>query len=572
MAEYDMVIRGGTIVDGTGIPSHKADLAIKDGRVAKISGRIPAGGAKEIDASGCIVAPGAIDLHTHYDAQLNWDPYATLSGWFGVTSLTIGQCGFGFAPTRAADRDLNMRMMNRIEAIPLESMRQGLRWDWETFPEYMDSLDKQGLGVNVGALVPFSPLRGYVLGMIPARERTSVNEAELNQMKQIMHDGMKAGAFGISADANQEDRCEDGRALPSHVASKEEFIAMAEIMGDFGVGHIGWTLGLGHDEDTLSDYRELLAQMARVSGRPLHFEGGNAPADWFESARAEGLNMILQEVCMEVEAEFTLAEYNLFDYMPNWVNPLVGSAEERAAKLRDPAVRAGMKADVDGGPAGPEGNRMVQMASDRTDWTRFRVMEVANERNHNYEGMSIAQIADQENKHPVDALLDLALDEDLQTEFIHLVAFGDEKKVEQAIMHPYGHISVSDGGAHTRYLTVSTWPIYFLSHWIRDRQLMSVEAAHQKMSAFPAWFTDFKNRGTLRLGDWADVIVYNMDELGLLYERPIFDTDFPGGERRLIQKPTGLRYTLVNGEVTFEGNDCTGALPGKLLRSYDMVS
>ena len=163
MAEFDLVIRGGTIVDGTGVPRYRADLAVKDGRVAMNSGRINAAGAKELDGSGCIVAPGAIDLHTHYDAQLNWDPYASLSGWFGVTSLTIGQCGFGFAPTREGDRDLNMRMMNRIEAIPLESMRLGMRWDWETFPEYLDSLDRQGLGVNVGALLPFSPLRGYVL-------------------------------------------------------------------------------------------------------------------------------------------------------------------------------------------------------------------------------------------------------------------------------------------------------------------------------------------------------------------------------------------------------------------------
>ena len=155
MAEYDVVIRGGTLVDGTNVPRFQADVAIKDERVAMVSGRIKAAGAKEFDATGCIVAPGAIDLHTHYDAQLNWDPYATISGWFGVTSISIGQCGFGFAPTRPEDRDLNMRMMDRIEAIPLKSMQLGLRWDWETFPEYLDSLDRQGLGVNVGALVPF---------------------------------------------------------------------------------------------------------------------------------------------------------------------------------------------------------------------------------------------------------------------------------------------------------------------------------------------------------------------------------------------------------------------------------
>ena len=568
MAEYDLVIRGGTIVDGTGVPRFKADLAVKDGRVAKISGRIPASGAREIDASGCIVAPGAIDLHTHYDAQLNWDPYASLSGWFGVTSLTIGQCGFGFAPTRPDDRELNMRMMNRIEAIPLESMRQGMRWDWETFPQYLESLDSQGLGVNVGALVPFSPVRGYVLGMIPARERTSVTEAELNQMKQILYDGMKAGAFGISADKNMEDRPEDGSFLPSHVASREEFMAMAEVMGQFGVGHIGWTIGMGHDEAELDSQRKLLADMTRASGRPLHLDGGNATdSEWFEETRKEGLPIVLQEVCMEVEAEFTFGEYNLFDYMPNWVDPMVGSPEERAAKLRRPEVREAMKADVEKGSV-----TQAAMADVRTDWTRFRVLQVANERNFKYEGMTIAQMADVDNKHPVDAMLDLALDEDLETEFSHVVGFGDENKIEQSISNPHSHISVSDGGAHTRYLTASQWPIYFLSHWIRDKELMTLEQAHVKMSQYPAWFADFKDRGTLRPGTWADIIVYKMDELGMLYERPIFATDFPGGERRLIQKPTGLRYTIVNGAVTFEGNDCTGALPGKLLRSYDMAS
>src|SRR6516165_4132531 len=244
MAAYDVVIRGGTIVDGTGIPKYRADLAIKNGRVAMISGKIRATGAKELDATGCIVAPGAIDLHTHYDAHLNWDPYASLSGWFGVTSITIGQCGFGFAPTKPEDRDLNMRMMNRIEAIPLESMRLGMRWDWETFPEYLDSLDRQGLGVNVGALVPFSPLRGYVLGMIPARNRTAVTAAELNQMKQLLYEAMQAGAFGFSADKNLEDRSEDGSFLPSHVASPEEFLGLAEVLSEFGVGHLGWTIGI----------------------------------------------------------------------------------------------------------------------------------------------------------------------------------------------------------------------------------------------------------------------------------------------------------------------------------------
>jgi len=558
MAEYDLVIRGGTVVDGTGVPRIRADLAIKDGRVAQISGRCAAGGAREIDASGCIVAPGAIDLHTHYDAQLNWDPYATLSGWFGVTSLTIGQCGFGFAPTRPDDRELNMRMMNRIEAIPLESMRQGLRWDWETFPEYLDSLDAQGLGVNVGALFPFSPLRGYVLGMREARERTSVTEAELNQMKALFREAMQAGAFGISADKNMEDRTEDGGWLPSHVASEAEFLGLMEVFAEFGVGHLGWTIGSGHSEESRAEQRDLLSRMMRVSGRPLHVGLDRKGMEWLTAAREEGLNVIAQHSVVPIHAEFTLAEYNMFDYMPHWVAPLVGTPEERFAKLSDPSVRDGMKRDVEDIP------------HNRTDWNRVKVGQVAEARNFPLEGCTITEIALRQNKHPFDAFLDLALDERLETTFSHPVV-QEEAMMEEMIQSPYAHMSLSDGGAHTRFHTGCDWPVYFLSHWVRDRELMSLEQAHYKMSTLPAWFANFKGRGTLRIGDWADVIVYDLEELGYLYDKPRFETDFPGGERRLVQKPTGLRYTIVNGSVTFEGNDCSGALPGKLLRSYDMV-
>ena len=562
MNEFDVVIRGGTIVDGTGIPRYRGDLAIRDGRVARISGRIPAGAAKEIDASGCIVAPGAIDLHTHYDAQLNWDPYATLSGWFGVTSLTIGQCGFGFAPTRPEDRELNMRMMNRIEAIPLESMRLGMRWDWETFPEYLDSLDNQGLGVNVGSVFPFSPLRAYVLGMIPSRERTSVTDVELNEMKRIFYEAMQAGAFGFSADMNTGDRPEDGSWLPSHVASNEEYLGLSEVLSEFGVGHIGWTIAQSGGlppEKSPAKQRELLAQMMRTSGRPLHvlLEQESARDEWVAQMRAEGLPLFTQELVMEVNAEFQLSEYNLFDSLPGWVNPLVGSVEERTLKLKDPDIRDEMKRDADA--------RQLL----RTDWSRVTVLETMHERNYKYDGSTIAEIAAAQGKHPVDAFLDLALDEGLETVFAHPV---DPRPLDENILSPYGHVSVSDGGAHTRYLTTSTWPVEFLTYWIRDRQIMSLEQGHYKMSALPGWFADFKDRGTLRVGDWADVMVYNLDELGFQHDKMIYAHDFPGGERRIIQKPTGLRYTLVNGAVTFEGNDCTGALPGKLLRSCDMVS
>ena len=558
MPEFDVVIRGGTVVDGTGIPKFRADVGIKNGRVAMISGRINAAGAKELDASGCIVAPGAVDLHTHYDAQLNWDPYASLSGQFGVTSLTVGQCGFGFAPTRPEDRELNMRMMNRIEAIPLESMRQGMRWDWETFPEYMDSLDRQGLGVNVGCLVPFSPLRGYVLGMIPARERTSVTEAELNQMKQILHDSMKAGAFGLSADKNLEDRPEDGSWLPSHVASKEEFLALSQVMSQFGVGHLGWTIGISDDQ---AGQRAMLEEMVRMSGRPLHVALGSESEgyDWLLEKRAEGLPIVSQELAVPLISEFKLSEYNLFDYMPSWVQPLVGTKEERIAKLSEDGVRVSMQRDI------------AERPHPRTDWKQVQVVEVVHERNLKYEGLSIADISEAEGRDGLDVFLDLALDEDLETEFAHPAGATAFDEIANSISQPYSHISVSDGGAHTRFLVSSIWPVYFLANWIRDENIMSLEAAHQKMSAMPAWFADLKNRGTLRVGDYADIMVYNLDELGLLYDKPQFATDFPGGEKRLVQMPTGMRYILVNGTLTFQDNECTGALPGTLMRSYDQI-
>ena len=435
----------------------------------------------------------------------------------------------------------------------------GMRWDWETFPEYLDSLDRQGLGVNVGALLPFSPLRGYVLGMIPARERTSVTDAELNQMKQITYEAMKAGAFGISANKNLEDRPEDGSQLPSHVASETEFLALAEVLRQFGVGHIGWTIGIFSSNDR-AQQRAMLADMVRISGRPLHVSLGDEEGyQWLKEVRAEGLPVVAQELAVQTTSEFKLSEYNLFDYMPNWVQPLVGTKEERIAKLSEHGVRIGMKRDVEERPHA------------RTDWTLVNVIQVAQERNFDYEGMTIAEIAQKQGKHPLDAFLDLALDEDLETEFGHPDGGLSDDVLATHIKNPYVHISNSDGGAHTRFLVTSQWPVTFLTHWIRDKELMTLEQAHYKMSTLPAWFADFKNRGTLRVGDWADIIVYDLDKLGFVYSKPRFDTDFPGGERRLIQKPSGLRYTLVNGTVTFENNDCSGALPGKLLRSYDMV-
>jgi N-acyl-D-aspartate/D-glutamate deacylase len=564
MAEFDLVIRNGTVVDGTRLPAYRADLAIKDGRIARISGSIRPGGARELDASGCALLPGFVDLHCHYDAQLNWDPYATLSGWHGVTSLTIGQCGFGFAPTRPADREANMEMMSRIEAIPMASMRAGLRWDWETFPEYLDSLDRQGLGLNVACLFPYSPLRAYVIGVRESRERTRLSDAEQARICELFAEGMRAGAFGFSADKSLEDRPVDGSYLPTHVAADAEFFALAEILRDFGVGHIGWTRGI---PDRMGENRDraFLERLMQLSGRPLQWglvmqvpgqpELHREQLRWLEDMQRRGYPMFAQSMCVTVSQTFTLEDYNGFDTMPAWLEATVGTVAERCAKLADPARRPALRAAMERDGRG-----------DVEPWRKVRIVEVAEQRNYPVEGRSVGDLAAERGAHPVDVFLDLAVDEGLRTRF----AWHDQHVPHPEIIgHPATHVSLSDGGAHTRYQTSAAWPTHFLSHWVRDQQLMRLEDAAWKMAALPAWIAGFRDRGTLREGLAADVVVCELERLRMA--EPCYATDFPGGERRLVQKAEGYRYTLVNGAVTFEDGRETGALPGRLLRSYEMA-
>ena len=613
MPDFDKIIRNGTIVDGSGgMPAYRGDVAIKNGKIAMISGRIQGSAKEELDATGCIVAPGAVDLHTHYDLQLNWEPYATMSGWHGVTSVTIGQCGFGFAPCRPEHRDAAMRLMTRIEAIPYRTMELGLPWDWETFPQWMDAISTRPLGVNVGALVPFNTLRMYVMGLEESRTRVKATEEEIKQMVEIQRESMKAGAFGWSAMKTLANRPDDGRFIPSQVASNEEFLALANVLNEFGVGHIGWTRGPAErplppgepdligggdpgpsvaavtgasallmeavEGDAPGRGREdFLIEMCLASGRPFQWGAvsfnEHAPTRYreqlafLERARAEGAPMYAQTSSVSSSPVFELAEYNGFDAMPSWIDPFVGTPEERIAKLNTPGVREKMRQDV--GEYAEEGGG----AGVTSDWAKMRVVEVRHERNFQYEGKNIAELAQMMGKHPMDAMLDLAIDEGLRTEFSFDPATGtDRNAVAEILNHPYTHPCVSDGGAHTRYQTLGSWPVNFLTKRVRDEGVMSLEKAHYKMSSLPASIAGFTDRGILREGLAADIIVYDLDKLGLQYDSPVYDNDFPGGERRIIQKAKGIRYTLVNGDVTFtEGTVCTGATPGKLLRSYDMV-
>jgi N-acyl-D-amino-acid deacylase len=581
MAEYDLLIKNGTVVDGTRMPAYRGDIGIRNGRIVAM-GNLKEGAKRVIDATGMIVAPGFVDIHTHYDAALSggtkWDPYASLSGWHGVTTVAIGNCGFGFAPVKPEDRDRAMRRMERTESIPLSCMQHGMRWDWVTFPEFLDSLDRGGLGVNAASLVPYSPLRAYVLGNEAARDpKYTVAEEQLQEMKSILREGLKAGGFGFSATWSMANRDYDGGYLPTHVAPREEFLEMAKVMREFNRGAIEWTMGralqkLGHD---------FLIELAQTSGRPVnwnaivydptHPEGWKKDLQWAEKAYKQA-TVLPVNICLPIEFEFTLQSIGLFDNLPAWNEATIGTLEERKAKLADPARRPKLRADMDRSrsvlPTREGDGEAGQISMFR--WNETFVDDVHLEKNRHFKGRTIADVAKELNKHPVDTLLDLAVEEDLKTEFnMQGLINNNEEAVAEIIKHPLTILGASDGGAHTKFLTTGRYPTHFLAHWVRDKQVMTLEEAHWRLSTMVAWAIGIRDRGWLREGMPADIVVYDLEKLRVKEMETVHD--LPDGDWRRVQKAEGYHAVIVNGQITFEDNVCTHALPGKLLRSYDQV-
>ena len=578
MAEYDVLIKNGTIVDGLRMPAYRGDIGIRGGKIAAM-GNVGGDAGRVIDATGLIVAPGFMDIHTHYDAALSgWDPYATLSGWHGVTTVAIGNCGFGFAPVRPEDRERAMLRMERTETIPLSIMQTGMRWDWVTFPEFLDSLDNHGLGVNAASLVPYSPLRAWVMGNEAARDPNyQAKPEEIAQVKHLLREALEAGGFGFSATFSMANRDYDGGYLPTQVAPREEYLEMAAVLRDYNRGSIEWTMGRALQGLKL----DFLIELAKTSGRPLNWNAivydptnptnWRRQLDWTEKAYREAV-VLPVDICLPVEFEFTLETIGLFDQLPAWNEATVGTLEERKAKLSDPARRPALKKDMEGGVMGRPRRR------DRDDgeaaqvsmfqWDQTFVDDVHLDKNSHLQGRSIADIATEQGKHPVDAMLDLAVEEDFKTEFSMPSLLNDnDEAVGQIIKHPLCLIGASDGGAHTKFLTSGRYPTHFLAHWVRDKGLMSLEEAHWRLSTMLGWAIGIRDRGWLREGMPADIVVYDLEKLAVLPMETV--TDLPNNDWRRVQKAAGYHYTLVNGSVTFEGQTCTGALPGKMLRSYE---
>jgi N-acyl-D-aspartate/D-glutamate deacylase len=562
MASYDVVIKDGLVFDGTGAPRVRADVAIVDGRVAAV-GRVPAAeGAQVIDASGMHVAPGFVDLHTHYDAQLFWDPYCTLSGWHGVTSVAIGNCGFGFAPVEPSQREYAMRSMTRVEAIPYESMRLGLPWDWTTFPEFLDSVERAPKALNVLPYVPVGPLLVSVLGLEGAKSGRMPTDAEHARLAELLHEAMDAGGCGWSAQrlpptgpaAVQRDW--DGTPMPTDMMNDETCLVLARVLAERNQGVVQMTL-------TTDDIRHDLAhleQIATVSGRPLlhnvvqAFEARphvhRRAIEWLERCRERGIPVYGQGVTTDAGFTFSFEDWNLYDDSEAWLEACMGTKAQRLAKLADPARRPALRDNLPSVATAPL--ETVTVLSPRTAETeRFREM-------------SVAQVAEITGKHPVDAMLDIAVADGLDTLFFAAPPQGTSDLLKEVVQYPHMLFGVSDGGAHTKFLTAGRYPTETLAQQVRDNGWITYEEAHRRLSSLPAQLAGFRDRGILREGAPADVVVYDPETLAVGPNEVVHD--LPGGEWRRVQRASGYRAVLVNGRLTIDDDRQTDTYPGRLLR------
>ena len=570
MADYDLVIKQGTIIDGLRTPRFVGDIGIQDGRIARI-GSIAAGdGERVLDAQGLIVAPGVVDLHTHYDAQVFWDPYCTISAWHGVTSVVIGNCGFGLAPVAPESRDRAMLTLSRNEAISLESMQEGLPrpWPWESFPEFLDAVEATPKGVNMLSYVGLAPVMTYVMGLEAAKNRPATGD-EKTEMAAILDDAMAAGACGWSTQWSGENGVQldyDGTPMVTDTMAEEDLYIFAEVLGKRGEGFIQLT---GDGGKGKAEARRIQERIAEISGRPVIYnvlalgvdQHGQATGDhnevmqWMDDANARGRRIFGQGVTVPLGYQFTLEDWNLFDTSPIWREATVGTAAEKAAKLRDPERRQAMREEYDAGQ-----HRGAPFAGTIAQLTVEGVNEQELDR---FEGLTVAEIAEQESKHVVDAMLDVVGDS-LDTTFVTPWQTIDMKEMKRLANSPFALPGTSDGGAHTKFLTMGTYPTYYIATLARDNEIMDLEQAHWRLSAYPALAAGFRDRGWLREGAPADIIVYDLERLEVLPRETVHD--MPAGSWRRIQRSTGYEWVLVNGEVTFANGECTSATPGKLLR------
>ncbi len=570
---YDIIIRNGTVVDGTGAPARRADVAIAGDRIVEIvdvaDGGITVSATRELDATDRLVTPGFVDIHTHLDAQLAWDPIATSSCWHGVTSVVMGNCGITFAPCRPGDRATLAEMMESVEDIPAHAILDGLAWDWETYGEYYDSIDRLPKGPNVGGLVGHAALRTYVMGERGLDDMPATGD-DIAAMARLVDEAMAAGALGVSTSRTLMHKVPDGRPVPGTYATADELLAFAEVLRDHGAGVFEGAMRLGErDNDAYDASRAevaLMGEISRRSGRPVSFglTQSNRRPDLYERViefvkdeNEAGANVRPQTTARGVGILFGLETRTPFDRAPSWKELRAAVNGRKMQMVRDATFRQTLisEADVHGTPLDLEHLFVLQTSGARYDCDP---------------SSSLSAIAVERGVSPAAAFIELVLETDgglvANMPFLN----QDLAAVEAMLDDPLVTLGLADSGAHVGQIMDASQPTFLLTYWVRERQRWGIEEAVRRLTSDTADLFGVTDRGRLAVGAFADVNVIDLE--GLHLPIPEYVTDFPHGAGRYVQGSTGYDYTLVNGEVFMDHGEHTGALAGRLLRSNSVAS
>ena len=553
----DLLIKNGAVIDGTGSASRRADVAIADGKIAEV-GKVSGSAKKTIDAEGKVVAPGFIDPHTHYDAQICWDGAVTPSSWHGVTSVVMGNCGVGIAPCKPETREVAMRDLVNVEAIPFEVLDAGITWDWETFPQYMDAAAKRRPSLNLGFMAPLTPFRHYVMG--EASMERAANGTEIQKIKGLLGEAVDAGAFGFSSTLLNQHMGFGARPLACRNASREELQAYCHVLRDRKKGSIEYAMTRQVSVLDASEL-DLLGFMLDESKRPVTFIAMFDRDDISEAAR-ETMRKVRpliekgarpQGSPLPLTRELVMRSPFAFAAFPSWKRLFEDTSKEaQRAVYRDPAFRKAFRDDL---------KNPLSFA----DWERITVHEVSNPKLKALENRTVAEIARERGVDGIDALLDITLEDDLQNEFTVQSWNTRVDRMSELLNDKSVLLGLGDGGAHLDMLCDSSYPTFVLGTWVRERKVLTLEEAVRRMTSDPADFFGIRDRGRLAPGLAADVTIFDAATVGSP-TRPERLFDLPGGAKRLVKRSSGIEYTIVNGAITWEKGRLTGASAGIVLR------
>jgi N-acyl-D-aspartate/D-glutamate deacylase len=553
--DYDLLIRRGRIVDGSGLPSYLADVGVKDGKIAEV-GKLRGSAARSIDADGLAVAPGFIDHHTHLDAQMLWDPYGTCEPQHGVTTVVMGNCGLTLAPVKAGDEDALVKSFVRVEAIPRFALEEGVRWNWHTFGEYLDNFEGK-IGINVGGLVGHIAVRHNAMGE-EAVERKATGK-EVQQMRSLVLAAMEGGALGISTNRNERHMREDGKPVASRLADDDELFALCDVLAERNAGVIETILGRNKIE-----HFEFYDRLARRTQRPVLWQSLQhrwvEPNLWREQLDAvepifrAGYQAYGLSHTVPLVRHFQLKNCQVFDEFPTWKSLMFLPEAARKQAFAEPDTRKKLLADL----ADPRPTNFHRR------WDILRVEKVVKRENEKYNGKTVAEMAALRHQPPLDAFLDLSLEEDLGTTFWNANNGGDANAMGEILRSPYVLVGTSDAGAHVQFGADFGYGTTLLGLWVRERQVMTLEQAIHKLTFHVASIFGLQGRGLLRPGYAADLVIFDPKTVGS--HEPEWANDYPAGSKRLVQRAEGMRYAIVNGTVIHQDGLMSGELPGQVLR------